>query len=329
MEYSHDRPTFCGTEDVSYTKMMQACPLCGNDRSEAKMQFQDKTLMECESCRTQYWFPVEHAGKVFYETSETYNIIKRNPAWYHRQFLNHPPITTGRLLDVGCGQGEFLSAAQQKGFDVYGIDIAPRNINFIKTHRNIESVVCGKIEDNIDTLGKFDVVTLFEVLEHVESPATLLASIKKLLKPGGYFIMSTPNRKRFGGATESWDFPPNHLFRWDASSLSKLIEQAGYQVQNVTEQVVGRDYIIMSGILSLGIVRKLRSKPKPTATFVEQPSASAPQKDTWRLAIVKKIANVKNTILLVLASPFIAIGKIIGLKYWDLYVVARVDSSKH
>jgi SAM-dependent methyltransferase len=281
--------------------------------------------MECEACHTQYWFPVEHAGKHFYETSETYNIVKRNPAWYHRQFLNHPPLAQGRLLDVGCGQGEFLTAAKEKGFDVYGIDIAPRNIEFIKTRRDIQTVVCGKIEDNIEALGKFDVVTLFEVLEHVESPATLLESIKKLLNPGGYFIMSTPNRKRFGGASESWDFPPNHLFRWDGASLSMLIERAGYRVEKIKEQVVGRDYIIMSGISSLGIVSKLRSAPKITNNSSSEASPRTSEGQGKKLRVVKKIANLKNAILLIITSPFVLIGKMIGLKYWDLYVVSRID----
>lgn len=220
--------------------------------------------------------------------------------------------------------GEFLSAAKKKGFDVYGIDIAPRNIEFIKNKRGIQTVLCGKIEDRVDDLGKFDIVTLFEVLEHVESPVALLNSIKKLLAPGGYFVMSTPNCKRFGGAKESWDFPPNHLFRWDANSLRYLLEGSSYTVEKMIEQVIGRDYLIVSAISSFGLVRRLRSLPK-----LQEASdwASPPPRTGDGIGLMKKLANFKNSFFLVLLSPLILVGKIIRLKYWDLYAVMVLNES--
>ncbi len=307
-----------------------SCPICEKSSLISRGQYKGKTLRECQNCGAQFWYPVEYAGAEFYETSDVYSIVKRNPSWYHRQFLGHPPVKAGRLLEIGCGQGEFLEAALKMGFDAHGIDVAPRNIEFIKKRRGIDKVTCGRVEEHVDELGVFDIVTLFEVIEHVESPLALLAAIKKMLRPGGYLILSTPNLRRIGSTNEAWDYPPNHLSKWDSDSLSYLLWRAGFTVEAMKEQVIGRDCLLMSGASSLGIVRRLKAalRKNPAYNTAGVPSFSPSGTDDVngrrrKLKIVERLANIKNAVFLVIVSPLILIGKIFRVKYWDLYVVAK------
>lgn len=62
------------------------------------------TLQQCRVCGVEFWDPLQHPGKEFYETSDLHDIKgRRDLQWRHRQFLKNPPLAKGRLLDIGCG----------------------------------------------------------------------------------------------------------------------------------------------------------------------------------------------------------------------------------
>jgi 2-polyprenyl-6-hydroxyphenyl methylase/3-demethylubiquinone-9 3-methyltransferase len=154
--------------------------------------------------------------------------------WYiHRLasgFLGAFPAK-GKLLDVGCGAGAFAKMTEELGFEVYAFDPAEEAIKYAREKLRLKNTIAGTIEDIPPDWHSFDVISAIEVIEHVESPRELVSRIYELLKPGGHFIVSVPNRNRlvmkFWGVPE-WDVPPNHLTRWSKQVLVFFLADLGF-----------------------------------------------------------------------------------------------------
>jgi SAM-dependent methyltransferase len=137
----------------------------------------------------------------------------------------------GRLLDVGCGTGAFVHYATARGFDACGIDFSHKSVEAGRRRFGLRTLVARPLADfREEQAGRpFDVVTSFEVLEHVESPRAFLADIHALLGPGGLVVLSVPNRGRWP-VRGLFDSPPHHLTRWTERALRTLLELSGFDV---------------------------------------------------------------------------------------------------
>lgn len=101
----------------------------------------------------------------------------------------------GNVLDVGCGSGHFLETAVSRGWRAFGIDFDEESLK--KARQTSEAVLyCGKISDAPFEIESFDLVTMWDYLEHVEDPPAVLKKAAQLLKPGGMLVVACPN---FGG----------------------------------------------------------------------------------------------------------------------------------
>lgn len=110
----------------------------------------------------------------------------------------HMPVAGKRVLDIGCGGGLFLSQLKTEGAEVTGIELSDTRAYYAKTKHGFE-VVKRTIEDDHwkQFYGTFDIVTLWDVIEHVNYPMATLKSAAKLLKPGGILLIDTPCRDAF------------------------------------------------------------------------------------------------------------------------------------
>jgi 2-polyprenyl-3-methyl-5-hydroxy-6-metoxy-1,4-benzoquinol methylase len=160
----------------------------------------------------------------------------------HGRFLDahSPNRDPGRLLDIGCGLGVFLERAAAVGWDVYGCDTSAAWVAHAQAATAQDRVVCA--EPTVDIFGamRFDLITLWDVIEHIYDPVSMLRVVRELLAPGGEVFLRTPNaryvvpvyraRRAFGHSVELG--PLNHVVYFDAASLRKALDLADLRAQS-------------------------------------------------------------------------------------------------
>jgi SAM-dependent methyltransferase len=99
---------------------------------------------------------------------------------------------SGRLLDVGCGCGFFLKAAQDAGWEVIGIDLNAEAISYATKHLQVNALL-GNLRDIDFRHSSFDLVTLWNVLDHTSDPLDLLVEVRRVLNDDGLLFIRTPN----------------------------------------------------------------------------------------------------------------------------------------
>lgn len=141
----------------------------------------------------------------------------------------------GRVLDVGCGDGKFLFSLQEKGCEVYGIEVNPRCVE--SCCASGLTVFNGTLEEANLADASFDCVILSQVLEHLGSPTRALKEIHRILRPGGRIFVFCPNgdgylRDLFGTSWHGWHIP-FHLHVFTRRTLARLAHQAGFEVARI------------------------------------------------------------------------------------------------
>lgn len=158
--------------------------------------------------------------------------------------------TPGRLLDVGCGRGDFLNTMAKCGWVVRGVDSDPVAAMAAKSLYGLD-VCVGSLDDVVALEDHYDVVTASHVLEHVPDPKKFLAQCRRLLNRGGKLVLKTPNVKSYGHARygENWRGlePPRHLHLFTINALNACATHAGFtNVQIFTTTVASEQILIAS-----------------------------------------------------------------------------------
>jgi SAM-dependent methyltransferase len=155
--------------------------------------------------------------------------------------LNKVSLEGGsRILDVGCGMGPLLDVLSSKGFEVFGLEIGKKSWEFAN-RRHPNHVFQGFLCDTPFHDDFFDLITMYDVIEHMQDPIGAMHQARRLLKPGGWVYLLTPNifsinSRLFG---QHWyQYKPNeHLFYFSPTSLDLLLRRCRFD--EVTIQAAG------------------------------------------------------------------------------------------
>ncbi|MCG2725693.1 MAG: class I SAM-dependent methyltransferase [Elusimicrobia bacterium] len=160
----------------------------------------------------------------------------------------------GKILDIGCGAGGFLSDMQKEGWAVYGCDLDSNICDTAKNSTGLKNIYTGDVlfldfPDNF-----FDVITLWHVLEHLTNPKDTLRKINKLLKDGGILIVESPDfssiqSKFFKDKWFSLDLP-RHIHQFSPKTVKKICNSASLEIFK-------KDYIINSYINFVSLKKSL------------------------------------------------------------------------
>ena len=221
------------------------CPVCAQRRGKRVFVKNGYDLRRCGNCGL-VWVanPPSQAELARIYSFETgyHSDLSTDSQWrqrWERDAENKLRIVgngPGRLLDVGSSVGLFVRAARNGGWDVEGVEVSPdtaavaRELAGVPIHPSLESVQ-----------GVFDVVTLWDVLEHVPDPRGTLERITALA-PEGRLAIQTPNvglfpkiSLRAARILRRWPHaqPPYHLFQFTLPSLGLLLRQTGWKIDRV------------------------------------------------------------------------------------------------
>jgi len=213
------------------------CPSCG--RSESTPVFQSSNgypIVRCSNCRLVFTDmrnappPSELYPAFDQSDSGVPKVMRSSLGVFTRQregvVRNLKP--QGRLLDFGCGSGAFATWMSQAGYDTVGLE--PFSLG-----RPVEGdrllLIREPLESAAPKLGRFDVITLWQVLEHLTRPTEVLKTLSQLLAPGGVVIVSVPNfqswqSRLFRGSWFHLD-PPRHIVHFEADTLENCLRDAG------------------------------------------------------------------------------------------------------
>lgn len=134
------------------------------------------------------------------------------------------------LVDLGCGTGRFLRAAESIGLQASGFELASILVEELRRHGR--TVAHGGIEAFMQSDLQPDAVTLLEVVEHLSAPGQAITALLEKKRPRALYVVvpDSARRRHFDTRFAEHDVPPNHLTWWNTSSLTKLLEYQGYEV---------------------------------------------------------------------------------------------------
>ncbi|MBT7701386.1 MAG: class I SAM-dependent methyltransferase [Verrucomicrobia bacterium] len=179
------------------------------------------------------------------------------PVYQHG--LNRISVLSGKslcgttILDVGSGMGVFLSAVKNTGAIPYGLELSPDALAYTRKNTGIESLILGEFETTEISDAPFDIITGWNVLEHVRHPKAWLEKAHALLKPDGVILIKVPNvtfsgliarhaplLRKLGLPTTSYlaTRPPLHLYGFSARTLQGLLRRSGFEVLSVERSMV-------------------------------------------------------------------------------------------
>ncbi len=198
------------------------CDSCGLARTDLRQQY-DTFIVE------QYnkgYFTGDLSRGAYINYKEDKPFIVRNMRKFLSEIKKVKP--NGRLLDVGCAMGFFVEIALEAGYDAYGFDpssYAVENAVKLNGHTRIR---LGSIASVSYPPKAFDVITLFDVFEHLGDPKKDLRKLYGFLKDDGIIVIATGDTESFMAKQlgRRWTFyiPPQHLFFFNRTTLTKLLE---------------------------------------------------------------------------------------------------------
>ena len=190
--------------------------------------------------------PLENAlaYSAFEDTAALPPLHERAYPGLHSEILQHVLAhvrTRGPLLDLACGTGAWLSRLQQHGFsEVLGTDRDVESFGLdpaLHVPSNLDEAYSAAID------RRFDVITAIEIIEHVESPANFLREARKLINPGGFMFVTTPNveciqsrlrfllKGRLRGFEDDGTADPTHISPLLTSLLPRLTARSGWKIE--------------------------------------------------------------------------------------------------
>jgi 2-polyprenyl-3-methyl-5-hydroxy-6-metoxy-1,4-benzoquinol methylase len=173
----------------------------------------------------------------------------------------------GRILDVGCGTGLFLSAARRRGWEPFGIDESVAATDHARSHFGLSPWV-GEFEAFIGEGMEFDLITGWDVIEHARDPVALMACSRKCLAPGGIVALSTPNQRSIldlvagamyratgGRLTKPLEkfYIEQHFLYFTPHSLERCLSLAGLELTRLDLEMTDLRRLTLSPLVRLGL----------------------------------------------------------------------------
>ncbi len=243
-----------------------ACPLCATEATEPVLRKQDRygsnewfDVVRCTGCGLMRVNPRPPGAAIARYYNDTYSWKADEPVqgllprmihgaehWYRFHLLRYEarkvlrfcrPRPGAEVLDVGCGSGDRLLVYRELGLEPYGVEISSAAA-YARDHLGLR-VRCGTLRTAAYENDQFDLVTLYNVLEHLHEPNEELDEIHRILRPGGCLVIEVPNAdclqfRLFGARWSALDVPRD-LAYWTVPRLRRMMDKHRFEVTRVDQ----------------------------------------------------------------------------------------------
>ncbi|MCA9902366.1 MAG: class I SAM-dependent methyltransferase [Anaerolineae bacterium] len=185
-------------------------------------------------------------------------------------------VQSGKLLDVGCAAGFFLDEARKLGWQVQGVDVSDYIVQYARSRFGYD-VRQGSLLAQDFPQGAYDLVTLWDVIEHVPDPKAYIQHVADLLRSGGIVALATPDinsipARLTGQRWVGYKLSEEHVYYFSQRTLSQMLEDAGFEivrVRHVGKYVTLRLFLDRLGMYS-PLLAKLLSQAERTFNLSER-----------------------------------------------------------
>jgi len=273
---------------------VERCQLCGSSERTTMFAEPPYTVVRCAKCGLVYVTPrrspeslvADVYGESYWKSSEPkakgYADYAKDQELYlktyrHRAKLLAPLLGDRkvRVLDIGCAAGYFLRVMMEKGHDVFGAEVSATIAEKAREALGDQRVHVGFLSGAVGKkpgfeLGTFDLVTLWDVVEHVPDPQSFLREVRSMLKPGGLLVLETQNvTSRFARLLgKRWQHYKHeeHLYHFDPTTVRELLRQGGFSVVSNTARYGGK-------YVSFGFIRERAGRLHKSLSIILSPLA--------------------------------------------------------
>lgn len=228
------------------------CPVCGRTDNPAEARFAGRSYFRCASCGMLY---LENCGgrKMSYARDYFFDDYRKQYGkTYLDDFANIRQMAVprlerishlaaaGDLLDVGCAFGPFLAEAASKGYRPFGVDISEDAAAHVRAHLGTPAVAVSIRDFDPEAefgIRRFDVITLWYVIEHFPDVRDILRGLNGMLKPGGVLAFSTPSGAGVSARLHRRQFfaqsPEDHFTIWEPRRTGSVLRRFGFTLKSV------------------------------------------------------------------------------------------------
>lgn len=244
------------------TVSFRPCNLCG-EQTDIRFFYKRNgyQIVRCNHCGLVYLSDVPTSEKLdalyseaFFTSSSKFDTAENNPSWVNASkrvewALKAPGVGTAAWLDVGCATGDFLLAAKPRVSELHGTDVSVYALEQARA-RGLQHLKQGDFASLSYPAASFDLIAMWDVLEHIVDPADALRKAFGYLRPGGYLALSTGDIESFSSRLTGrfWHLmiPPFHTYYFSKETITRYLQQTGFVDVEISypSKVVPLDFML-------------------------------------------------------------------------------------
>jgi 2-polyprenyl-3-methyl-5-hydroxy-6-metoxy-1,4-benzoquinol methylase len=286
------------------------CCVCSNtdpNQFQLKYQKENYAVVTCNKCSL-HFIPPYYRKRIEYTQYKNADVtaaVRQGNNWVKVQrhklrfrFIQKF-VKSGKLFDLGAGWGHFMLAGKELGYDVYGIEIAEQPYQYCVNDLKlpVDHIDFFKMDES----KKFDVITMWDVLEHIDKADEFLEKCSKLNKPGSYLFLQVPQIDSYFAKKhkDNWKMMGlDHVNYFGKETITKILANHGYEVVKIKSSFEIKLFIMYT---LLPFIKKMKGSKKQTvseanktiqASERQQYFNKLTKKPMWQLKLFVFIHNI-------------------------------------
>ncbi|MDQ6775802.1 MAG: class I SAM-dependent methyltransferase [Actinomycetota bacterium] len=267
------------------------CPMCGYEQFRTAFEEPPYSVRRCERCGVGWVSPrlrEDGLAAIYQDDSywrspspriQGYADYRADERLYLDTFRRRLSFAlrdgpqSGRALDVGLAAGFCMVVLRERGFETHGVEVSETIGRHARDHFGFDTVHFGTLESSPYPDHHFDLITMWDVVEHVVDPGALLRKAAQLLAPGGLLVMETQDiDSRFARTLgPRWHHYKHaeHIYHFTPPSVTTLLHDSGFETLKLTHRYGGK-------YVSMGFIAERAARLHPAVSFALRPLTAFP-----------------------------------------------------